>query len=95
MLHRYINRFLEYFQLTDFAVRSIQALTARLNEFEACLEFQKIRSIKSITYRHLLYFVADHKYPYCPADHFKIPHLWPGQNLPTTHNKSYKYSADG
>ncbi len=46
MLHRYINQFLEYCQLADFLVRSIQALAARLNEFEACLKSQKIRSIK-------------------------------------------------
>jgi len=37
MLHRYISQFLEYCQLADFSVRSIQALSARLNEFEACL----------------------------------------------------------
>jgi hypothetical protein len=43
MLHRYINQFLEYCQLADFSVRSIQALTARLNEFETYLKSQKIR----------------------------------------------------
>ena len=37
MLHRYISQFLEYCKLADFSVRSIQALTARLNELEACL----------------------------------------------------------
>ncbi len=37
MLHRYIYQFLEYCQLADFSVRSIQALTTRLNEFETCL----------------------------------------------------------
>jgi hypothetical protein len=34
MLHRYINQFLEYCQLADFSVRSIQALEIRLNEFK-------------------------------------------------------------
>jgi len=37
MLHRYINQFLEYCQLADFSVRSIQALSTRINDFEACL----------------------------------------------------------
>jgi len=37
MLHLYINQFLEYCRLADFSVRSIQALSARINEFEACL----------------------------------------------------------
>jgi hypothetical protein len=37
MLHHHINQFLEYCQLADFSVRSIRALTARLNEFETCL----------------------------------------------------------
>ena len=63
MLHRYINQFLEYCQLVDFSVRFIQALTAWLNEFEACLKSQKIRAIKKITYRHLIDFVADYKAP--------------------------------
>jgi integrase/recombinase XerC len=34
MLHRHITPFLEYCQLADFSIRSIQALTIRLNEFE-------------------------------------------------------------
>ena len=37
MLHRYINQFVEYCQLVDFSVRSIQALDIRLNEFKAYL----------------------------------------------------------
>jgi hypothetical protein len=38
MLHRYINPFLEYCQLADFSPRSIQALTARLNEFQSWMK---------------------------------------------------------
>ena len=34
MLHRHINQFLDYCRLADFSIRSIQALTARLNEFD-------------------------------------------------------------
>ena len=63
MLHRYINQFLEYCQLADFSVCSIQALTARLNEFETYLKSQKIRYVKKVPYRHLIDFVADYKAP--------------------------------
>jgi len=59
MLHRYINPFLEYCQLADFSPRSIQALTARINEFQVWIKSLKIRSVKKLTYRHLLDFVAD------------------------------------
>jgi hypothetical protein len=37
MLHYYCKQFLEYCQLADFSVRSIQALTIRLNEIKAFL----------------------------------------------------------
>jgi integrase/recombinase XerC len=73
MLHRYINQFLEYCQLADFSVRSIQALTARLNEFEACRKAQRIRCVKKITYRHLVNFVADYK---APSIHVKKSRVW-------------------
>jgi len=49
MLHCYCKQFLEYSQLADFSVRSIQALTIRLNEFKAFLKSQRIRSVKKIT----------------------------------------------
>ncbi len=61
MLHRYCNQFLEYCQLADFSIRSIQALTIRLNEFKAFLKSQRIRSVKKITCQHLVNVVADHK----------------------------------
>ena len=41
MLHRHINQFLDYCKLADFSIRSIQALTARLNEFEIFSENHK------------------------------------------------------
>jgi hypothetical protein len=56
MLHRYINPFLEYCQLADFSPCSIQALTARLNEFKVFLKSLKIQSVKKVTYRHLIDF---------------------------------------
>jgi len=63
MLHRIISWFLDYCRLAEFSVRSIQALTIRTNEFEVFLKILKIRSVKKITYRHLVDFVADYKNP--------------------------------
>jgi site-specific recombinase XerD len=56
MLHYYCKQFLDCCQLADFSVRSIQALTIRLNEFKAFLKSQRIRSVKKITYQHLINF---------------------------------------
>ena len=63
MLHRHIKQFLDYCKVVDFSIRSIQALTARLNEFEIFLKSQKIRSIKRVGYRHLIDFAADFNDP--------------------------------
>jgi len=57
MLHRQINQFL------DYSTRSIQTLTARLNEFDIFLKTQRIRSIKRVRYRHLNDFAADYNSP--------------------------------
>jgi len=63
MLHRYINQFIEYSKLADFSIRSIQALSARLNEFENYLKNQKIRSVKRVSYSHLIEFAASYRNP--------------------------------
>jgi len=73
MLHRYINKFIEYCQLVDFSVRSIQALDIRLNEFKAFLKFQRILSVKKVTYLHLVDFVADYK---DPSIHVRKSRVW-------------------
>ena len=73
MLHRHINQFLDYCKLADFSIRSIQALTVRLNEFKAFLKSHKIRSVKKITYQHLINFVADHKNP---SIHVRKSRVW-------------------
>jgi len=73
MLHHYINQFLEYCQLADFSVRSIQALTARTNEFEAFLKSQQTRPIKKVTYQHLINFIADFK---SPSIHVRKSRVW-------------------
>ena len=73
MLHYYCKQFLEYCQLADFSVRSIQALAIRLNEFEAFLKSQRIRSIKKVTYQHLINFIADFK---SPSIHVRKSRVW-------------------
>jgi len=73
MLHRYINQFIEYCQLADFSVRSIQALAIRLNEFDAFLKSQRIQSVKKITYLRLVDFAADYK---DPSIHVRKSRVW-------------------
>jgi site-specific recombinase XerD len=63
MLHRYIDKFFDYSRLAGFSSRSVQALTARINEFDTFLKKQRIRSIKRVSYRHLVDFAADYKNP--------------------------------
>ena len=73
MLHRYFNPFLEYFEPADFAARSIEAMSARVNEFQAYLNLIKIISIKKVTYRHLVEFVADFE---TPSIHVTKSRVW-------------------
>jgi site-specific recombinase XerD len=73
MLHRYINQFVEYCQLADFSVRSIQALAIRLNEFKTYLKSRRIQSVKKITYLRLVDFVADYK---DPSTHVRKSRVW-------------------
>ena len=73
MLHRHINQFVEYCQLADFSVHSIQALDIRLNEFKVFLKSQRIRSVRKINYLHLVDFVADYKNP---SIHVRKSRVW-------------------
>ena len=73
MLYCYINHFLENCRLANFSERSIQALTIRSNEFKNYLKSQRIRSVKRITYRHLVNFVADYK---SPSIHIRKSRVW-------------------
>lgn len=73
MLHRYTNQFLEYCKLADFSIRSIQALTARLNELEKFLKTNRIRSVKKVRYRHLIDFTADYN---APSIHVTKSRVW-------------------
>jgi site-specific recombinase XerD len=73
MLHRHITPFLDYCQLADFSIRSIQALSIRLNEFDIFLKTQRIRSVKSVRYRHLIGFAADYN---SPSIHVTKSRVW-------------------
>jgi site-specific recombinase XerD len=73
MLHRYCSQFLAYCQLADFSVRSIQALTIRLNELANFLKTQRIQSVKRVRYRHLIDFTADYKEP---SVHVRKSRVW-------------------
>jgi len=73
MLHRHINQFLDYCSLADFSISSIQAFTARLNEFDIFLKTQRIRSIKKVRYRHLIAFAADFN---APSIHVTKSRVW-------------------
>jgi len=85
MLHRYIDKFLDYCRLADFSIRSVQALTARLNEFDTFLNKQRIRSVKKVSYRHLVGFVADYKVPYI---HVTKSRVWAMRQFTSIERKS-------
>jgi site-specific recombinase XerD len=73
MLHHHIDQFLGYCRLADFSIRSIQALTARLNEFTNFLNSHRNRSIKRVRYRHLIDFAADYN---APSIHVTKSRVW-------------------
>ncbi|OEU61876.1 MAG: hypothetical protein BA867_07915 [Desulfobacterales bacterium S5133MH16] len=73
MLHYYRKQFLDYCQQADFSVRSIQALTIRLNELANFLKTQRIRSVKRVRYRHLIDFTADYN---TPSIHVAKSRVW-------------------
>jgi len=73
MLQRFIQEFLGYCRLENFSDRSIQALTARLNEFQSFLKVRNIRSVKKITYLDLVAFVADFN---SPSIHVRKSRVW-------------------
>lgn len=60
MLDLYIEQFIQDCQLHNYAERSIEALTGRLKEFNAFVQALAINHISSVTYQHLLSFVANY-----------------------------------
>ncbi|MDO9567584.1 MAG: tyrosine-type recombinase/integrase [Candidatus Desulfaltia sp.] len=73
MLHQYMQQFLSYCQIACFSERSIETLTVRLNEFNAFIIPEKLKSPKKITYNHLIDFVSDFK---LPSVHVKKSRVW-------------------
>ena len=73
MLHHCIPGFLAYCRLANFSDRSIQALTARLNEFKSFLITRNIRSVKKVSYLDLVAFVADFN---SPSIHVRKSRVW-------------------
>jgi site-specific recombinase XerD len=59
MLYAFLSPFLDYFKLADFSGRSFQAVNSRINEFQRYLQLQNVRSIKKVTYTHLVEFAGD------------------------------------
>ena len=95
MLQRFIQEFLTYCRLADFSDRSIQALTARLNEFQSFLKVRNIRSVKKITYLDLVAFVADFN---SPSIHVRKSRVWTLRqfyHFLTLNNKVTKNIATG
>jgi len=73
MLYRYFNPFIKYFKLADFSNRSVETISARINEFQGYLILNKIRSIQKVAYQHLVEFVADFE---SPSIHVTKSRVW-------------------
>ena len=73
MLHNYIEQFLHYCQVSNFSAKSIEALTARLRQFNQYLQTLSLGSIAEINYQQLLTFVADFN---TPSVHVKKSRVW-------------------
>ena len=73
MLHHCIYQFLAYCRLANFSDRSIQALTARINEFTSFLKTRNMRSVRKISYLDLVAFVADFNNP---SIHVRKSRVW-------------------
>ena len=73
MLQRFIQEFLSYCRLADFSNRSIQALSARLFEFQSHLKARNLGAVKNITYLDLIAFVADFNNP---SIHVRKSRIW-------------------
>ena len=73
MLDEEIRHFLKCCKISDFASKSIETFTIRLNEFNEFLKTTTAASIKEISYQHLRRFVADFK---TPSVHIKKARVW-------------------
>ena len=73
MLEKQINGFIDYCKVSGFKDKSIESLSINLNKFKIFLGKTHVRSIKKITYRYLLSFVADFE---SPSIHTKKARVW-------------------
>jgi hypothetical protein len=73
MLHQLVVQFMDNCKLAGFSERSIQALSARLNEFNAFLEKEKFPSIQDTCYLDLVAFVSDFG---TPSVHARKQRIW-------------------
>lgn len=73
MLDLKIKDFIHYCQVSNFSKRSIETLSARLNEFNQFISSQSISTLSDISYKHLQEFVADYKHP---SVHAKKSRVW-------------------
>jgi len=73
MLEKQVNGFIAYCKVSGFKDKSIESLSLNLNKFKIFLSKIHVRSIKKVTYRHLLSFVADFQ---SPSIHTKKARVW-------------------
>ena len=73
MLQNNITNFLHYCKNSNFAQRSVQSLTFRLDEFNQFIKSKNILSTQKINYQLLLQLVADYNQP---SDHVKKARVW-------------------
>lgn len=73
MLEAEMKHFLEYCKISNFAEKSIESFTIRLNEFNEFIKRVSATDIHEITYRHLRGFVGDYK---SPSVHIKKARVW-------------------
>lgn len=73
MLDLKINNFIHYCQVSCFSNKSIESLSARLNEFNQFISSTSIGTIQEISYQHLSGFVADFG---TPSVHVKKARVW-------------------
>jgi len=73
MLQNNINNFLSYCENSGFTPKSIESLSTRLNEFNSYIVDTNIKSIRKVTYKHLLDFIVEFN---SPSIHIKKARIW-------------------
>ena len=73
MLQNYIEQFSHYCQVSNFPPKSIEAVKARLRQFDQYCQTLTLESISELSYQQLLAFVADFGKP---SVHVKKNRIW-------------------